>query len=319
MAICALVLDILFSLTKIPLYMAQLGFIGLGVMGSRIVRRLLDAGHVVYATNRTRSRAASLIAQGMHWRDTPRQVAEAAATTFSMVSDSAALLSIAQGDDGVVAGLAPDKVYVDMSTVSPTASRRVATQAASRDARMLDAPVSGSVPAVEGGTLVFFVGGDAETLERVRPILNPLGQRIIHVGANGQGVAMKIAINLNLATQLLSLFESLVLAEKAGIPRELALDALLNSVAASPHLKYRAPFAFNPPAEAWFSVKMMKKDLRLALELGDELNVPLTSVSSACDALDAAAEMGFGDEDFAAMFRAVETIANQRRPVGDQP
>jgi 3-hydroxyisobutyrate dehydrogenase-like beta-hydroxyacid dehydrogenase len=289
--------------------MAHLGFIGLGVMGSRIAKRLLDANHVVYGMNRTQSRAASLITHGMHWCETPRQVAEAAEITFSMVSDSAALLSIAQGNDGVIAGLATGKIYVDMSTVSPTASRSVAEQVTLKGARMLDAPVSGSVAAVEGGTLAFFVGGDVAVLECVRPIFNQLGQKVIHVGANGQGAAMKIAINLNLATQLLSFFESLVLAEKAGIPRDIALDSLLNSVAASPHMKYRAPFAFNPPAEVWFNVKMMKKDLRLALELGDELNFQLTTVSSAYDALNAAHAMGLGDEDFAALYKVVRKMA----------
>ncbi|MBI3243647.1 MAG: NAD(P)-dependent oxidoreductase [Chloroflexi bacterium] len=293
--------------------MTHLGFIGLGLMGSRIVKRLLNAGHSVTGHNRTRARAESLIQAGMQWADTPRQVATAADITFSMVSDTTALSSIADGPDGVLAGLsaASGKIYVDMSTVSPRLIRNLAGRVAATGAQMLEAPVSGSIPAAEGGTLIFFVGGEAETLEKVRPIFEILGQKIVHVGANGQGVSMKIAINLNLATQLLSLFESLLLAERSGIPRQAALDALLNSVAASPAMKYRAPFIFKMPDEVWFSVAMMQKDLQLALELGRELGVPLYSVAQANEMLSAARALGYGDEDFAALFKVLARLAGE--------
>jgi 3-hydroxyisobutyrate dehydrogenase-like beta-hydroxyacid dehydrogenase len=292
--------------------MAHLGFVGLGLMGSRIVKRLLNAGHTVTGYNRTRSKAQSLIEVGMQWADSPRQVAEAAEITFSMVSDTAALSLIAEGPDGILAGLAPGKIYVDMSTVSPRLTRELAAKVTATGARMLEAPVSGSIPAAEGGTLIFFVGGEAETLEMVRPILEILGQKIVHVGINGQGVSMKIAINLNLATQLLSLFESLLLAERSGIPRQAALDALLNSVAASPAMKYRAPFIFNMPDEVWFSVAMMQKDLQLALELSRELRVPLPSVALANEMLSAARALGYGEEDFAALFKVAAHLAGLR-------
>jgi 3-hydroxyisobutyrate dehydrogenase-like beta-hydroxyacid dehydrogenase len=289
--------------------MAQLGFIGLGTMGSRIVKRLLDAGHQVSGYNRTRAKADALIAAGMRWCATPRQVAQAADITFSMVSDTAALSSIADGPDGVLAGLSARKIYVDMSTVSPRLIRDLAVRVSALGARMLEAPVSGSVGAVEAGTLAFFVGGEAAALERVRPVFEVLGQKIIHVGANGQAVSMKIAINLNLATQLLSLFESLLLAERSGIPRALALDSLLNSVAASPAMKYRAPFILNMPEEVWFSVAMMQKDLQLALELGRELGVPLVSVGLANEMLTAAQAMGYGEQDFAVLFKVLARIS----------
>jgi len=250
-----------------------------------------------------------LIDAGMRWAETPRDVARAADITFSMVSDTAALSSVAYGSDGILAGLSTGKIYVDMSTVSPRLIRELAVQAEAAGASMLEAPVSGSVSAVEGGTLAFFAGGEATTLEKVRPIFDLLGQKVIHVGANGQAATMKIAINLNLATQLLSLFESLLLAERGGIPRETALEALLNSVAASPAMKYRAPFAFKPPAEVWFNVKMMQKDLQLALALGHELGVPLASVAHANEMLLAARAMGYGDEDFAALFKVVARMA----------
>jgi 3-hydroxyisobutyrate dehydrogenase-like beta-hydroxyacid dehydrogenase len=289
--------------------MAQLGFIGLGAMGSRIAKRLLNAGRQVSGYNRTPSKADALIAAGMRWCATPREVAQAADITFSMVSDTAALSSIADGPDGVLAGLSAGKIYVDMSTVSPRLVRDLAERAHALGAQMLEAPVSGSIGAVEAGTLVIFVGGEAATLEHVRPVFEVLGQKIIHVGANGQAVAMKIAINLNLATQLLSLFESLLLAERSGIPRAMALDSLLNSVAASPAMKYRAPFVLNMPEEAWFNVAMMQKDLQLALDLGRELGVPLFSVGLANEMLTAARAMGYGEQDFAVLFKVLARMS----------
>src|ERR1051325_7085492 len=213
--------------------MANIGFVGLGLMGSRIVKRLLAAGYQVYGYNRTRAKAEPLIQAGMQWKDTPREVANAADIILSMVMDTAALSSVAEGPDGIVAGLSAGKIYVDMSTVNPHFTRDLAKRVAATGANMLDAPVSGSVPAAESGTLVIYVGGDAEALEKVRPVFEHIGQKIIHVGENGQAISTKIAINLMLPIQLISLFEGLLLAERSGIPRAAALDFLLNSVAAS--------------------------------------------------------------------------------------
>jgi 3-hydroxyisobutyrate dehydrogenase-like beta-hydroxyacid dehydrogenase len=289
--------------------MANLGFVGLGLMGSRIVKRLLDAGHQVTGYNRTRPKAEALIGAGMQWGNTPREVAGAADITFSMVSDTAALSSIADGKDGVLAGLSAGKIYVDMSTVSPRLIRDLAGRVKAIGAQMLEAPVSGSVPAVESGTLAIFVGGDASTLDRVRPIFEILGQKIIHVGDNGQAISMKIAINLNLATQLLVLFEGLLLAERSGIPRAAALEAMLNSVAASPAMKYRAPFILKMPDEVWFDVEMMQKDLQLALEMGRELKVPLLTVGLANEMLSTARAMGYGEQDFAVLFKVLARMS----------
>lgn len=295
--------------------MASVGFIGLGLMGSRIVRRLLDAGHQVSGYNRTRAKAEPLIQAGMQWRDAPREVAEAADVTFSMVMDTAALLSVADGPDGIVAGLSPGKVYIDMSTISPRLSRDLAGRVAAMGAQMLDAPVGGSAPAAESGTLFIYVGGDPNALERVRPILEQFSQKIMHVGQNGQAVATKIAINLNLPAQLISLFESVLLAERGGVPRAEALDALLNSVAASTAMKYRAPFILKMPEEVWFSAAMMKKDIRLALELGEELGVSLRSAELVNEMLDKAIEAGWGDEDFAILFKVVEQLSVRSAPI----
>jgi 3-hydroxyisobutyrate dehydrogenase-like beta-hydroxyacid dehydrogenase len=278
-------------------------------MGAPMVERLLAARHSVTGYNRTRSKAEPFIAAGMQWADTPRAVAQAADITISMVTNDAALEAITGGPDGILAGLGPGKIYVDMGTISPGLAARLAEQARATGADMLQAPVSGSVPAIKSGNLIIIAGGNAETLEKVRPVFEHLSQKIIHIGDNAQAVAMKIAINLNLVPQLMTLFESLLLAERSGIPREQALDALLNSVAASGHMKYRAPLILNLPREVWFSIAMIQKDTQLALALGRELNVPLPNTAQAAETLTAATALGYGEEDFAAVFKVAEALA----------
>ena len=278
--------------------MADLGFVGLGTMGGRMARRLLDAGHHVTGYNRTRSRAQWLVDMGMVLADTPRQVAEASEVTFSMMANDDALLAVTEGDDGVMAGMTSGKVYVDMSTVSPQISRELAARTAERGAVMLDAPVSGSAVTLEAGTLSFMVGGDAGTLERVTPYLKDIGPTITHVGGNGQAAAMKIAINLSLPVQVLAFCEGLLLAERSGIPRDVALEAMVNSVAASPMLKYRAPLIGDTTKEALFDVTMIQKDLELALEMGHELGVPLNTAAVTNQMLTTARGMGLGNKDF---------------------
>ena len=289
--------------------MAIIGFVGLGTMGGRIARRLMAAGYEVAGYNRTPARAEPLVQAGMRLCASPREVAEVAYVTFSMVSDTDALDSITEGETGILAGLSPDKIYIDMSTVSPRLLRSLALRVRHMGAWMLEAPVSGSVGAVESGTLVIYVGGDNEILERVRPIFEVLSQKIIYVGVSGQAITTKIAINLSLTIQLIALFEGVLLAERSGIPRTAALDALLNSVIASPAMKYRAPFILNMPDEVWFSVAMIQKDVRLALELSDELGVPLHTAQLSNDFLSEAVAMGYSDQDFAIVFNVLARMA----------
>ena len=289
--------------------MAKLGFVGLGLMGSRVAKRLLDAGYQVSGYNRTQAKAGSLIQAGLVWKDSPKEVAQAADITFSMVTDTAALSSITEGEDGILAGLSTGKVYVDLSTVSPKAIRLLAGRVAATGAQMLETPVSGSLPAAEGGSLILYVGGNQETLEQVRPVLEQISQKIIYVGDNGQAIAMKIAINLNLPTQLVSLFEGVLLAERSGVPRAAAIDGLLNSVAASTAMKYRGPFMLKMPEEVWFSAAMMKKDIQIALDLGEETGVELKTAKLVDELLDQAIASGWGDEDFAVLYRVVEQLS----------
>lgn len=289
--------------------MATLGFVGLGAMGGRVTKRLLDAGHSVTGYNRTRAKAEWLLDAGMRWGESPREVAAGADVVFSMVTNTAALEAVVNGPDGILAGLGPGKVYVDMSTVSPAFSRTLAGRVAERGARMLDAPVSGSVVTLEQGKLSMMVGGEPDALERVRPILTDIAPTVNYVGDNGQAVLMKIAVNLNLQVQLMGFCEGLFLAEKGGIPRETAMKVLLDSVIASPSLKYRMPFILDEPAEVWFDVNMMQKDMNLALEMGRQLDVPLPTVALSNEYLTAARTMGLAKHDFFIVYKVLAKMA----------
>ena len=292
--------------------MANLGFIGLGTMGGKMVQRLLNAGHTVTGYNRTKARAAWLLAKGMLWGDSPRAVTEAADVILSMVSNTQALEAITGGPDGVLAGLQqsrPGKVYIDMSTVSPAASRALSQKVAEYGAKMLDAPVSGSAVTLDAGQLSVMVGGDYAVFEAMRPILQDIGPTVNYVGENGLAATMKVAVNLSLPIQILSFSESLLLAEKSGIPREAAMTALLNSVVASPALKYRFPLAFDPPEEPLFDVNMMQKDLILALDMGRELAVPLPTSSITNEYLNVARAQGLADQDFVVLYRVLAKMA----------
>ena len=282
--------------------MANLGFIGLGVMGSQMVSRLLDKGHAVTGYNRTRAKAQWLIDKGMRWADSPCLVAESSDITIAMVTNSAAIHSITEGPDGALAGLGPGKVLIDMSTISPAASRELAAKVRAKGADMVDAPVSGSVITLQQGKLSVMVGGNAETFERVKPLLHDIGPKVTHVGGNGVALAMKIAVNLSLAVQMMAFSEGVLLAEKSGISREVAVDVLTHSAVASPMIQYRGPFVLQQPEEAWFDVNMMQKDMLLAMELGRQLNVPVPTTAVANEFLTAARGMGWEKLDFAVVF-----------------
>ncbi|HEY6073994.1 MAG TPA: NAD(P)-dependent oxidoreductase [Anaerolineales bacterium] len=289
--------------------MANLGYIGLGVMGSRMVKRLLDAGHRVNGYNRTRAKADWLLDAGMSWGDSPRAVAASSEISLSMVTNTTALQSVMEGPEGVLAGIQPGHIHIDMSTVSPAYSREMARQVEARGGSMLDAPVSGSVITLEEGRLSIMVGGDLAVFEKVKPVLLDIGPKATFVGANGLAVTMKIATNLSLAVQMLAFSEGVLLAEKSGIRRETAVEVLLNSVIASPMVKYRGPFVLGLPEEAWFDCNMMQKDMNLALELGRGLAVPLPTTAVTNEILTAARGFGLEREDFAVLFQVLARMA----------
>jgi 3-hydroxyisobutyrate dehydrogenase-like beta-hydroxyacid dehydrogenase len=293
-----------------------IGFVGLGAMGGRIAGRLITAGHQVYGTNRTKARAAPLVERGLVWCDTPRAVAEAADVAFSMVTDDAALEAIASGSDGVLAGLGSGKVWVDMSTVSPAASAALADRVRALGAAMLDAPVSGSVHEAESGGLTIMVGGDEAAFAAVEPVLRELGSVVRRIGTNGQGVRLKLAVNISLAAQMLAFSEGVLLAERGGIERELAVEVIGESSVGSPFLRARSPLVLDLPDKPWFDVELAHKDIRLALATGEHDDVPLPSAALADEWLSTASSLGYGHRDIASLFEVLaRTRTGETTPV----
>jgi 3-hydroxyisobutyrate dehydrogenase-like beta-hydroxyacid dehydrogenase len=271
-------------------------------MGGQMVNRLLSKGHEVTGYNRTRSKAQWLIDKGMRWADSPRAVAANSDFVFSMVTNSKALGAIAEGPDGVLAGIGTGKIWIDMSTVSPEFSRSIVEKARAKGADMVDSPVSGSVVTLQDGKLSVMVGGRGETFKKIEGLLHDIGPKVTHVGDNGLALSMKIAVNLSLAVQMLAFSEGVLLAEKSGIKREVAVDVLVHSAVASPMIVYRGPFILKQPDEAWFDCNMMQKDMLLALELGRQLDVPLPTTAVTNEFLTAARGMGWEKQDFAVVF-----------------
>jgi len=290
--------------------MTTVGFVGLGHMGGTMATRLLSAGYEVYGNVRLREHARALEEAGVRWRDTPREVAEAAEVVLTSLPDDAALESAASGPDGLLAGLAGGKVWVDVSTVSPRVSRELAERASERGAALLDAPVSGSVPQVQSGTLTIMVGGDGDAYRRVEPVLRELGTPT-HVGENGQGLALKLAINISLAVQILAYSEGLLLATRFGIDPAVATRVMTESPIGSPMLKARAPLVLALPEEAWFAVSLMHKDIALALALARELDLSLPSADAADAALSQAERLGYERRDIAALYQALQAVPAQ--------
>jgi 3-hydroxyisobutyrate dehydrogenase-like beta-hydroxyacid dehydrogenase len=299
--------------------MTAVGFVGLGAMGGQLAGRLLEAGNTVYATNRTQSKAQELIDRGLLWRDTPREVAEEADVTFSMVTDDSALEAVTSGPDGVLAGLTEGMVYVDMSTVSPHVSIRVAERVRASGAEMLDAPVSGSIPQAQSGTLAIMVGGTREAFATVEPLLRVLGQAVTHVGTNGQGLLLKLALNISLAAQTLAFSEGLLLAERGGIDPHLAAEVMSTSSIGSPMLKARVPLILDLPQHAWFDVAMMQKDIRLARNAADGLATPLPSAALLDETLTRAQALGYAHRDLAALYQVLATPSATTEPPSLRP
>jgi 3-hydroxyisobutyrate dehydrogenase-like beta-hydroxyacid dehydrogenase len=289
----------------------RIGFVGLGAMGSGIARRLLAAGYAVTGWNRTRAKADELAAEGLEVADTPRAAASASDVVLSMLTNADAVEAVVRGPDGIAAGLAPGAVHVEMSTIAPARSRALAEEVAAAGGVMLDAPVSGSIATLEQGQLSVMVGGEREAFERVRPLLLDIGPKVTYVGANGQALVMKVSINLALIVQVIAFCEAVALAEKQGIDREAAVDAMLKSVVASPVLGYRGPFILEGrmPETAWADVDLQQKDAVLALDLARANGVPAPLIAAANEVLNACRGLGIGDKDFVVAYEVYRRLA----------
>jgi 3-hydroxyisobutyrate dehydrogenase-like beta-hydroxyacid dehydrogenase len=295
--------------------MATVGFVGLGVMGGTVTKLLLDAGHTVHGYNRTREKAQWLVERGVVLEATPREVAEKVDVVFSMVTNTKALDAIATGPDGILAGLREGQIWVDSTTGSPSNSRRLAADVEALGARLLDAPISGAPISLEQRKASLMVGGDEDAFRRVEPLLRDIAPVVRRIGDNGQALLMKIAINLSLHVQMVAYSEGLLIAEKGGIDRETAVEAMLSSVIASPMIAYRGPFVLEQPEEAWFDCDMMQKDMLLALEAGRELDVPMPTTAVSNELLTAARGMGLGHYDFAVVYDVLAAMSGVKGSV----
>ena len=283
--------------------MKTIGFVGLGHMGGNMAARYLDGGYTVYGTARDRDGSRWLIDRGLHWATTAREIAEAADIVLTSLPNDDIVESVAGGANGLLAGLGAGSVWADLSTISPSASRRLAARVhdSGRGAYLLDAPVSGSVPQVQAGTLTIMVGGDPEVFADVEPVLRVLGTPV-HVGDNGQGLVLKLAVNISLAVQMLAFSEGLLLAQRDGIEPHLAAQVMSESAIGSPMLKARVPLVLDRPDETWFDVALMQKDIRLALVTAREESVELPSATVADKVLTEASQLGYDHRDIAALY-----------------
>lgn len=286
--------------------MESIGFIGLGNMGSTMVDRLLKAGHPVIGYNRTKEKALSLIKLGMQFADSPREIIEACNITFMSLTDDKAISAILDGENGILQNIKNGKLLVDLSTVSPNFSRSIANQLAEKKANLLDAPVSGNPVMVEKGLAAIMVGGDHTEFNRVKPILESLSSKVFYVGKNGQALTLKLAINISLAVQFYAFSEGMLLIQKAGVDMKTAIEIIQQSAIASPGIQQRAPYILNPPEQSLFSIKLMQKDILLALEQGHQLGVPLLNAAITNQALTAACSQNYGDEDLSILFQSIK-------------
>ncbi len=290
--------------------MAQLGFLGLGIMGRPMARNLLRAGHRVALWSHTAAKAQELAqAEGGIYCETPMKVGEFAECVFLCVGDTAMSREVVLGANGIAAGARPGTVVADASTISPEESRGMGAALAVRGIHFLDAPCTGSKPGAEKGALTFMVGGDRKVFEGVRAYFEPMGKELFYCGGPGLGLHAKLTQNLILSNMLQAFNEGLVLSTKAGVDPQLMLEILNHSAARSGLIAFKAPYVFDGNFETNFSTKWMHKDVGLALESGKELGVPLPLTALTQQVFQAALSCGYGEEDMCSTIKVLEALA----------
>jgi 3-hydroxyisobutyrate dehydrogenase-like beta-hydroxyacid dehydrogenase len=275
----------------------RIGFAGLGAMGAGIAQRLLDAGHEVVGWNRTRERAEPLLAAGMGWAETPRELAASVDVLFTMLTNTAAIEAVAAGDDGVLAGIREGTVWADISTIAPDASVALAERVRETGAWFLDCPVSGSPATLAAGQMSVMVGGERAAFDHVEAVLGAIGPKVTYIGPNGHAILTKVAINLALVVSVTALAEGVALVEKAGVDRAAVVDAVLKSVIASPVVGYRAPLLVED-TDVFADVELQQKDLVLAQELARRLGAAVPTCAATSEMLNAARSSEGSDRDF---------------------
>jgi 3-hydroxyisobutyrate dehydrogenase-like beta-hydroxyacid dehydrogenase len=295
--------------------LVKIGFVGLGAMGQVIVPRLLAAGYVVTGWNRSQERARPLVEMGMQWADSPSAVAAASDVTFSIVTDGAAVKQVALGADGVIAGIKSGGIYIDMGTIAPEISRAIAAEFSAKGVAMLDAPISGTTVTVQQGNASLMVGGDKAAFERIEPVLRVIGPKVTYIGDNGKAVTMKLAVNLLLMVEVIAFGEAMALAEKGGVARAVALDAILKSVAVSPVLGYRGPLILEGqmPKVPFADVTLQQKDMLLVLDLARKFGSPVPLAAACNEMMNACRGLGIDHNDFVIAHQVYRLLGGQSR------
>jgi 3-hydroxyisobutyrate dehydrogenase/2-hydroxy-3-oxopropionate reductase len=290
--------------------MAKLGFLGLGIMGGPMAKRLIAAGHEVALWSYSKGKAEAL--GGGKPYATPREIAANSDCVFLCVGDTAMSRKVIFGDDGLMAGGKKGLVIADCSTISPSESKAMAKELAEKGIDFLDAPCTGSKGGAEGGTLTFMVGGDKTAFERAKPWFEPMGKQFYYCGSNGQGLHAKLSQNMILGNLLQAFNESFVLSTKAGVPPELMLEIIENSAAKSGLVSLKAPLVFKRDWDPRFSVKWLEKDMQLMVESAAELNVPVPLTALSQQLYRAAIAKGFGEDDIGGSIRVLEEVAGTK-------
>ncbi len=285
--------------------MAGYGFIGLGIMGKAMAANLVQAGFEVRVWNRSPQKCAPLVELGAVQAASPREVVEACPVTFAMLADPAAAHDVCFGENGVLAGMGPGKAYVDMSTVAPETAASIGEAITARGGRFLEAPVSGSKKPAEDGTLIILAAGDASLFEEAAPAFAKMGKQSFYLGAAGNGARMKLVVNMVMGGMMTIFAEGLALAERGGLNPDQLLEVLAGGAVANPMFALKGPNMLGGNFEAHFPLKHMQKDMRLAVALGDELDQPLFTAAATNESFKRARQMGLGEQDFSAVFRAI--------------
>jgi 3-hydroxyisobutyrate dehydrogenase-like beta-hydroxyacid dehydrogenase len=280
----------------------KIGFIGLGIMGSRMAANLLDAGNDLVVYNRTKSKADPLVAKGAAWANDPSEVGAQVQVLFTMLAKPDVVEKIALGSDGFLDHLKEGALWVDCSTVNPSFSQRMASEARQRGVHFLDAPVAGTKGPAEEGELLILVGGKDQDVKTCQPYFNVMGRKVIHVGENGMGTSMKMVINMLLAEAMLAFSEALVLGQSLGIPRQKLFDILVGGPVVAPFISGKRPVIEKGEYQAAFPLKWMTKDLQLVSVTGYEQQVALPVANLAKEVFALAMRRGLADKDFSAVY-----------------
>jgi 3-hydroxyisobutyrate dehydrogenase-like beta-hydroxyacid dehydrogenase len=285
----------------------NIGFIGLGLMGRPMALNLLKAGHKLTVWNRTPARAQELVAAGATLAKTPREVAASSEILITIVSDPPALESVLWGSveqkDGAFEALKSGSIYIDSSTVSPSLVKKISSACGQRGVRFLDAPVTGGDWGAREGNLVFMIGGDADTLKEAEPVLGIMGKKWFHLGPNGAGQTVKLAMNAILALEVGAMAEALALVTRAGLKGEQLVEVMQASMARSGVLDVKSPLMLKGDYKPSFPLRLMHKDLGLALDLGNQLGVPLPATAAAREVYNAVKGEVKEDLDYSAVMR----------------